>query len=77
MVRQKLGNKEEFLARARQIYGNLYGYNNFVWNGPKSKGKITCFVHNEDFPQSPGHHIYRKQGCPKMLKRISSTNTNK
>ena len=60
-------NKEEFIAKAREIHGNTYTYENFVYKDAKTKSYITCPIHG-DFLQHPNGHLTGR-GCPECGKR--------
>jgi len=53
---------EKFIAKAREIHGDVFDYINTVYNS--SKVQVTCRKHG-DFLVSPGNHLSRKSGCPK------------
>lgn len=55
---------ELFVDRARLIHGNRYDYASVMYINDKTKVNIICKKHGP-FSQSPGHHIHKKQGCPK------------
>ena len=57
-----VGNKEEFIAKARAIHGGRYNYDKVEYNGDNEKVTITCQIHG-DFPQTPSKHKLG-QGCP-------------
>jgi hypothetical protein len=56
--------KEDFVSKARQVHGDRYTYDNFVYQGSRTKGYITCPEHG-DFLQKPNTHISRPAGCPR------------
>lgn len=55
---------EEFIARARAVYGKQYDYSKAVYNTAKTKVIITCKIHG-DFSVLPHNHLKRTSGCPK------------
>lgn len=67
----KYMTKEEFVAKAQEIHGDKYEYDNFVFVDKKTKGLIYCKKHNTDFLQSPAKHL-AGQGCPKCRYEKSS-----
>ncbi|AFC21749.1 endonuclease [Cronobacter phage vB_CsaM_GAP32] len=56
-------SRNEVISRFIEKHGELYNYNDFVYNGMRTKSKINCILHG-DFLQAPHAHI-RGQGCPK------------
>jgi hypothetical protein len=52
-----------FIEQCNLIHNNFYDYSLSVYVGLKTKIKIICPIHGI-FEQTPGHHLYRKQGCP-------------
>ena len=55
----KTDTLEEFIAKAKAVHGDKYGYDNVIYKGDKEKVMITCPIHG-DFPQTPHSH---KKGC--------------
>ncbi len=51
---------ESFIARARIVHGNKYGYSKVEYKTARAPVTITCPVHG-DFQQSPDGHLNR--GC--------------
>lgn len=56
-------NINKFISKAKQIHGNKYVYDKFVYVNARTKGIITCDVH-DDFEQTPDNHLHG-QGCLK------------
>ena len=54
-------NVDEFITKAKEIYGDLYDYSKVEYIKSNEKVIIICKKHGE-FPQTPSHHL-RKQGC--------------
>lgn len=54
---------EEFVAKATDIHGNKYTYDNAIYLGSMVQLMITCPKHG-DFPQIPNDHLSKKAGCP-------------
>lgn len=54
--------KEEFLQKAKEIYGNKYDYSNINYVNNKTKVCIICPIHGK-FWQTPTLHINGKCGC--------------
>lgn len=63
-----LGSKAKdfntFLEEAREIHGDKYSYDNFVYKNCKTKGLIHCNKCGTDFWMLPTNHICKRQGCP-------------
>ena len=55
---------EDFIKKAKNIHGNKYDYSATEYFGTAKKIKINCKKHGV-FEQTPGNHIFLKQGCPK------------
>lgn len=53
---------EEFITKARDVHGNVYGYNDCTYIGSIVKAEITCKIHG-NFMQKAGNHLAGK-GCP-------------
>ena len=64
-------NTEEFIERAKSIYGDKYTYENTIYKNYKTKVIITCPIHG-DFLKSPGHFL-NGQGCPECSGRVRHT----
>lgn len=54
---------EEFVEKARNIFGNLYDYSKTKYEQNKKKVIVICPKHGE-FKIQPTKHIHRQQGCP-------------
>jgi hypothetical protein len=52
---------EEFISRARRVYGNKYGYASVEYSGTFIPVKIICREHGE-FEQKPNTHLSGR-GC--------------
>lgn len=52
---------ESFVAKAREVHGDRYAYDEAVYVRPSLKVKIKCEVHGE-FEQSPDNHL-KTGGC--------------
>lgn len=65
---------EIFIEKAINIHGDKYDYYNSEYLTSKLKVKVFCKYHNEIFFITPGHHINRKQGCPKCANNFKLTN---
>jgi len=55
-------NKEIFIEKAKQLYGDKYDYSKVEYKNSNSKVCIICPEHGE-FYVSPGNHIYGKCAC--------------
>lgn len=53
---------EEFIRRAKSIYGNKYDYSKAKYTGSNNKITIICKKHGE-FKQRPVHHLNKYNGC--------------
>src|SRR4051812_24551385 len=64
---------EQFIARAKDKFGNKYGYEKVVYTRAKDKVVITCHEHG-DFLQSPNMHLgsFCVIGCPKCANKFRS-----
>jgi len=59
-------SNEEFIIKAREIYGDKYDYSKVNYKGMNKKITIICKKHG-DFILYPIKHIHRNQCCPKCL----------
>lgn len=55
---------EQYIAEAKAVHGDRYGYDKTIYVGNKFKIIINCPEHG-DFEQLASNHINAKQGCPK------------
>lgn len=64
------GTNESFIAKAIEIHGEKYSYDNTKYTGNHKKVFITCPIHG-NFEQSPANHTHKSnpQGCPKCSGR--------
>lgn len=65
-----------FVKRAREIHGDIYGYNGVLYSGNDNYVTINCKTHG-DFTMYPKNHL-NGQGCPKCAiekntERMTST----
>lgn len=65
----------EFIQKAKQIYGNRYDYSKVNYLTAKDKVCIICPEHGE-FWQQPSNHLCGKEGC-KKCRYIKSGNKKK
>lgn len=56
--------KNNFIRKAKDIFGDFYGYSKVVYKNSTSKVTIICPVHGE-FQQTPSNHITSKCPCLK------------
>jgi len=79
--KRKISNRltqEEFLKRAKEIHGEKYNYDEFIYKTAIIKGKIKCITCNIIFEQDAHHHIaIKKTGCPKCGVRKVTDMTRK
>lgn len=54
--------QEEVIERFKQIHGDRFGYDDFVYKGMNKKGSIKCYQHGL-YSQTPNNHL-KGQGCP-------------
>jgi Zn finger protein HypA/HybF involved in hydrogenase expression len=66
---------KKFRERAREIHGDKYDYDDFIYVNSATKGKIVCSEH-DDFFQSPGNH-FRGSGCPQCARESFSAGSFK
>lgn len=52
----------DFVTLAKEVHGDTYNYDKFLYKNAKHKGIITCMEHG-DFLQAPNNHL-NGQGCP-------------
>lgn len=57
---------EEFIRRAKGVWGNRYTYENTVYTAIKAKVIVTCQVHG-DFPTT-AYDFLQGHGCPECAK---------
>lgn len=60
------GTKEDFVEKARAVFGEEYDYSQFEYINSNTKGTIICPKHGP-FQKSPSGHL-RGQGCPRCSK---------
>lgn len=58
----QIGNKEDFIAKAKEVHGDKYTYDKVEYDGNDKKVIITCPIHG-DFPVTPHSHK-NGRGCP-------------
>ena len=63
----KLLTTEEFIARSREVHGNLYGYKTVEYINESKNVQINCSIHGT-FPQRPHIHM-RGAGCPRCFNK--------
>lgn len=66
---------QEFCKRARDVHGDRYGYDDFLYVGVETKGKISCPDHGI-FLQTPSNHL-RGSGCPECARALLKAGTFK
>ena len=56
--------KSQYVERAREVHGELYGYDVTGYSGMNGTVRIECARHGwQTIPA--GHHIYNGRGCPR------------
>lgn len=61
---------EEFIAKSKQIHGEIYNYTKTKYFDQNTKLTLICLLHGE-FEQSPKMH-YKSKGCSKCIKEKAS-----
>lgn len=57
--------KEQFVEKAKKIFGELYDYSDFEYINENTYSKVFCKKHNKFFLITAHKHIGKqKQGCP-------------
>lgn len=59
----KASTAEDFIAKAREIYGDKYDYTSVRYQNNKEKIEIICYLHGSFF-QTPNTHL-DFHGCPR------------
>lgn len=57
-------NTEDFIAKAKEVHGNIYDYSKVQYETSGKKVVIICKLHGE-FLQRPSSHCSTGNGCPK------------
>lgn len=55
---------DDFIAKSKQIHGDIYIYNKTIYNGYFNPVTIICPNHGK-FIKTPATHMFKKSGCPK------------
>jgi len=63
----KRKSPEEFIEEVNLIHGEIYNYDNVIYESFHEDVSITCPIHG-DFPQSPANHLSGK-GCPRCINK--------
>lgn len=58
----KKRTKEEFIAQAKKVHGDKYGFDKVVYVNDRTKVTLTCPIHG-DFQITPTSLIHGKHGC--------------
>jgi hypothetical protein len=56
--------KNLFITKARQKFGDKFNYSLVEYVNKRMLVRIICPVH-WIFEQTPNHHLFTKEGCPK------------
>jgi len=71
----KVRDLDTFIKKSKDIFGDNFIYDNFIYTGIFNKSYLTCKKHDHRFLTSANTHLYAKHGgCSKCLedeKRIS------
>lgn len=62
-----LSNKDEFVKKAKKIFGAAYDYSNVIYNKSSEKVSIKCNKCGSEFLITPNNHL-KGQGCPVCAK---------
>jgi hypothetical protein len=62
MTRRK--TTEEFVAEAREVFGERFDYSEAVFSTLKAKVKLRCIEHDRWFEQRADAHLDGRDGCP-------------
>jgi len=74
--RLKRGKKEnDFIFESEKIHGEIYNYQNVVYQNINTKVKIGCNIHGE-FEQLPVNHL-KGHGCKKCGNKLVTDKTRK
>lgn len=65
--------KDEFVKKAKAVWGDRYDYCNSVYLGSNKKITIVCREHGE-FTQTASHHTQGYEGCKACLKSKRAKN---
>lgn len=57
-------SKEKFVAAAREIHGDNFGYDAVVYLNARTDVEIYCRLHKRSFKQVPDVHLRGSSGCP-------------
>jgi len=57
---------EDFIEKAKKVYGDEYTYKNTIFKGHRTSVTVTCSVHG-DFTTTPSYFL-QGRGCSKCLK---------
>jgi hypothetical protein len=67
-----ISNKDIFIEKSKNIYGDKYDYSKVNYINNKTKIIITCKIHGE-FEQTPFNHIIRKYECSECSGKNKNT----
>jgi len=56
--------KEQFIEKAVKKFGYRFNYSLVEYTNQRTPIRIICPVH-WIFEQTPNHHLFSKEGCPK------------
>lgn len=56
---------DEWISRSRDVHGDKYKYESVNYVNKDTKVEIYCVKCEIVFAQTPGNHLYGKQGCPR------------
>ena len=61
-------SQAEFIQKAKAKHGTKYDYGNVKYVNNATKVDITCLACDDNFPQTPNHHL-RGSGCPTCVNK--------
>lgn len=53
-----------FIEKARKKFGNRFNYSLVEYINQRTPVRIICTIH-WIFEQTPNHHLFSKEGCPR------------
>lgn len=60
---RKKSSKDEFIKESIKIHGDIFNFDNFIFDGVTTKGEILCKVCNNKFHQTPSKLTKLNAGC--------------
>ena len=72
-AKSKASDKEEFIKKAKFIYGDKYDYSKVNYTTNKNEVEIICNKHNLPFTATPNQLLLKRKKCPKCSGIIRNT----